>query len=185
MTITLGTSHDPVALTEALSGRKIGKGNAEDLRDLNRAIIHEFAANGSTALAVLNVPSGITSATVLYGTVARAKVRVPCNGVRLNLHIYGNQSRVRVYVGGVLLGSAANTLAGDAWASMGAVNLSGATFDADGFVIVEMQLQDTASPATGAALYHAILSEERMQSANLPTVGNAQTSFVAMHDEAY
>lgn len=182
MTVTLNSGHAQVVLTEAVEGRRIGKGNNEDLRDLNRALIHEFASNGSTALAVMNVPVGITTFGASYSTLCRAKVRVWGDGTRLTFHVYGSYFSARLYFGGVLIGSVAVPGAAPAWVSLSSTALSGASFDADGMCTVLVECQNNTGDGT---IYHVIVAEDKLQSANLPAAGNTQTNFLAMHDELY
>lgn len=186
MTVTLNSGHVQQKPRELVAGRRIMRGFDDDLRAINRAIIHEFASNGSTALAVLNVPNGISTQTTTYSTVGRAKVRVWGNGARLNFHIYGNQTRVRVTLGGVVLGTATVAGSSNAWASMGAVTLAGVTLDSNGMATVLVEVQDTTgSPSGTPTLYHVVIAEEKVVSASLPAAGNTQTSFLAIHDEVY
>ncbi len=182
MTVTLNSGHAQVVLTEAVEGRRIGRGNNDDLRDLNRALIHEFASNGSTALAVMNVPVGITTITGSYAALCRAKVRVWGNGTRLTFHVYGSYFSARLTFGGVVIGSVSNTSAIPAWVSLSSTALAGATFDGDGMCTVLVEAQDNTGAAT---IYHVIVAEDKLQSANLPAAGNTQTDFLAMHDELY
>ena len=182
MTVTLNSGHEQVVLTEAVEGRRIGKGNNEDLRDLNRALIHEFASNGSTALAVMNVPVGITTFGGSYSTLCRAKVRVWGDGTRLTFHVYGSYFSARLYFGGVLIGSVAVPGAAPAWVSLSSTALSGASFDADGMCTVLVECQNNTGDGT---IYHVIVAEDKLQSANLPAAGNTQTNFLAMHDALY
>ncbi len=182
MTVTLNSGHAQVILTEAVEGRRIGKGNNEDLRDLNRALIHEFASNGSTALAVMNVPVGITTFGASYSTLCRAKVRVWGDGTRLTFHVYGSYFSARLYFGGVLIGSVAVPGAAPTWVSLSSTALSGASFDADGMCTVLVECQNNTGDGT---IYHVIVAEDKLQSANLPAAGNTQTDFVAMHDALY
>ena len=182
MTVTLNSGHAQVVLTEAVEGRRIGKGNNDDLRDLNRALIHEFASNGSTALAVMNVPVGITTFGASYSTLCRAKVRVWGDGTRLTFHVYGSYFSARLYFGGVLIGSVAVPGAAPAWVSLSSTALSGASFDADGMCTVLVECQNNTGDGT---IYHVIVAEDKLQSANLPAAGNTQTNFLAMHDALY
>lgn len=182
MTVTLNSGHAQVVLTEAVEGRRIGRGNNDDLRDLNRALIHEFASNGSTALAVMNVPVGINTFGASYSTLCRAKVRVWGDGTRLTFHVYGSYFSARLYFGGVLIGSVAVPGATPAWVSLSSTALSGASFDADGMCTVLVECQNNTGDGT---IYHVIVAEDKLQSANLPAAGNTQTDFVAMHDALY
>lgn len=186
MTVTLNANWERVELAEAQAGRKIGRGNDDDLQDLNRAIIHEFAADVATALAILNVPVGITAYTTVFAVVARAKVRVWGNGDRVAISMYGNQTRVRLTVGGVVLGSATVLGAGNAWGTSATFTLAGAVRDSNGMVIISMEVQRTTGAPVGTpTLFHAIMFEAKLLLANLPAAGNTQTQFRAMHDELY
>lgn len=182
MTVTLNSGHAQVVLTEGVEGRRIGRGNNDDLRDLNRALIHEFASNGSTALAVMNVPVGIATFTGSYSTLCVAKVRVWGNGARIGFHVYGAYFSARLTFGGVVIGSVSNTSAIPAWVSLSPVALTAATFDADGMCTVLIEAQNNTGTAT---IYHVIVAEGKLQSGDLPAAGNTQTDFVAMHDELY
>jgi len=186
VTVTLNAAWEKIELLEAIEGRKIGRGNDDDLRKLNRAAIHEFAADVAPALAVLNVPVGIDAYTTTYAPLARAKVRVWGNGDRISLYMYGNQTRVRLTLGGVVLGTAAVTGASNAWAQRNDMALVGATKDADGMMTLLIEVQRTTGSPTGTpTVYHVIVGEDILQLADLPAAGNAETNFLAMHDEAY
>lgn len=186
MTVTLNASWELVELSEAIAGRKIGKGYADDLQKLNRVAIHEFAANVASALAYLNVPVGIDAYTTTYAVLARAKVRVWGNRDRISLYMYGNQTRVRLTLGGVVIGTASVAGAANAWAQRNDVLLSGATRDADGMVTLLIEVQrTTASPTGTPTVYHVIVGEDILRLGDLPAAGNTQTNFLAMHDELY
>jgi len=186
VTVTLNAAWEKIELLEAIEGRKIGRGNDDDLRKLNRAAIHEFAADVAPALAVLNVPVGIDAYTTTYAPLARAKVRVWGNGDRISLYMYGNQTRVRLTLGGVVLGTAAVTGASNAWAQRNDMALAGATKDADGMMTLLIEVQRTTGSPTGTpTVYHVIVGEDILQLADLPAAGNTQTNFLAMHDELY
>lgn len=185
MTVTLNSGWALVEQSEAQPGRRIGRGWRDDLRTLGRALTHEFASDGSTALAVLTAQAGIAQASTSYAALGRCKVGLWGDGARLNFHAYCNQSRLRLTVGGVVIGKVAILSSTDAWVSLGGVTLSGATADADGLYTVLVEAQATTATPTGTPMiYHVIVAEEKVQSASLPAYGSTQTGFYAMHDEA-
>lgn len=185
MTVTLNSGWELAETTEAQAGRRIGRGWRDDLRDLGRALTHEFASDGSTALAVLTAQAGIAQASTSYAALGRCKVGLWGNGARLNFHAYCNQSRLRLTVGGVVVGTVAITSTTNAWVSLGGVTLSGATPDGDGLYTVLIEAQATTATPTGTPyVYHVIVAEEKVQSASLPAFGSTQTGFYALHDEA-
>lgn len=182
MTVTLTGTWAQTQLTDAREGRKIGKGHRDDPQTLNRALIQEFACDGATALAQMSIMNGLTTYGAGYSTIAQAKVRVWGDGARINFHVYCAYTRVRVTLGGVVLGAATNGAVAPAWASMGAVTLSGATFDAEGMVTVLVEAQDNVGVGT---FYHIVISEEAVVAGSLPGPSSTQTGFRAMHDELY
>ena len=187
MTVTLNAGHEQVRLIELDAGRRIGIGLGNDLRDLNRAIIHEFASGGATALAVLASQVGVWCPTATtYAELTRAKVGLWGNGARVRFHVFCQQSRVRVTLGGVVLGTAAVLTALGAWASLPVATLAGAVFDANGMCDLLVESQDTTGvPTVTPLVYHFILCEEKMLLASLPAASNTETLFRACHDELY
>ena len=186
MTVTLNSGHELVELREAQAGRRIGRGRMDDLRDLNRAVIHEFASNGSTALAVLSSQVGISGYSTSYSNLSAARVGLWGNGARVAMHVYCNQTRVRLTLGGVVVGAAAVVSSVNAWITLSASTLAGATFDSDGMCSLLLEVQATTGAPTGTpAVFHVIVAEEKVQAADLPAAGNTQTDFRAMHDELY
>ena len=185
MTVTLNSGWETVEPSELQPGRRVGRGFRDDLRALGRAITHEFASDGATALAVLSAQRGIPKTGTSYTAVGYCKVGIWGNGARLNFHMYGHQTRLRLTVGGVVVGSVAVTSATPAWVSLGGTTLAGATADADGLYTVMIEQQaTTASPSGVPEFLYCIVSEEKVQAADLPAFGNTQTSFYALHDEA-
>lgn len=182
MTLTLNSTWQIADLHEAKEGRLIAKGLREDLRELNRIIIHEMASNAGGTVAVLSVPNRIdaTIITTSYATFALGKIRA-INGCRFRVHIYGDRVRARITVGGQVLSTASQTGTGDAWGSSGTSTLSSATADSDGLMTVLVEAQLTAVGGTG--FLHIVLEERTMAVGNLP--GATSPNFIATHDEAY
>ena len=103
MTVTLNSGWETVEPSELQPGRRVGRGFRDDLRALGRAITHEFASDGATALAVLSAQRGIPKTGTSYTAVGYCKVGIWGNGARLNIHMYGHQTRLGLTVVGVVV----------------------------------------------------------------------------------
>jgi len=183
MTVTLKTAHEEVSLSEAQPGRRIGRGWRDDLRNLNRSLIHEFAANGPRALAVLAVQAGVGANFASYVQLAAGTVGLwGGTGPRLNMHVYGVRVRVRLTVGGVSVGTA-STGTSLSWGSMGSIALSGAALTADKMAALTLEVERTSTGSP--AVYYVIVTEDLVPLAGLPGAGNIWTLFRAYHDEVF
>lgn len=186
MTVTVPTTWEQKSLSEATPGGFIATGKREDLRDLNRRILRNFAYDSATNLATLSVPEGIDQVVLStsFASISHGKARVWGNGTRFRCHVYGSQCAARFSVGGILVATATQSAVGDAWASSGIAVLAGGVFDADGLAIILCEVRLTAT--TGLRQFKfAILEEMNTLTANLPAAGNAETAFRAMHDALY